>query len=77
MIKYHRGTLAEFKIWHDAVKELEGIPSTDGRTQAYSSAISHPNKQDDCIWDCGAYPVEDAAQYSPSEMRLEGFFQLL
>ena len=65
---YHRGTLAQFNTWHNAVMVKEGIPINgkvgfvngepapqNQRTIAYSSVEANPNALNDYVWLYGAY----------------------
>lgn len=83
---YHRGTLEEFNVWHDAVKILEeitsegkigfvnGVAAPDNqRTVAYSLKIAHPINDNDYIWSYGSY-VSGKDSLSLSDVKLAGWF---
>ena len=83
---YHRGTLTEFNIWHDAAMISENIPIPGGkigfvngipapdnqRTIVYSGAALHPSNTDDYIWVYGDYP--DGESLTLTEVQTMGWF---
>lgn len=78
IMTYHRGTLSEFNIWHEAVKIKEGLPKigyVNGQpaphnqgTTGYSQALQNPNKSDDYVWIFGAYPIKGKQDLSQADV---------
>lgn len=84
---FHRGTLEEFNIWHDAVKIAEGYPKIgyingipapqNQKTVAYSAAVSHPSNINDYIWADGKYPRIGHSMLSLEEVKVLGWFPVI
>lgn len=84
---FHRGTLEEFNIWHDAIKIskdiseegkigfVNGVAAPENqRTVAYSMLILHPANENDYAWAYGDYPGEKAS-LSRQEVKTLGWFE--
>lgn len=83
---YNRGTLAEFTVWHEAVKvsegiigdgrvgDVRGVPAPQNqRTTTYSIAIPHPINTNDYIWCYGKYPDAEKTSLSQDDAIASGW----
>ena len=84
---YHRGTQAEFNIWHNAAKIATGIPAegkiglnrgkpapNKQRTMAYSDAVLHPSNVDDYIWLHNGQADSEKTDLSFAEIQTAGWY---
>lgn len=84
---YQRGTLEDFKVWHEKTKQSYGIPPEgmvgyvnghpapgNQRTINYTEATQNPDKSNDYIWVCGAYPEKEKATLLKSDVENLNWF---